>query len=176
MEKTFKSIAINYGLYLGGLLSIFTIFGYALNMEILVNFWLMMLIIPVLIVIFGVYSTAKIKKLSDGAFTFKAAFSSYFITVAIGIMISTIVTVIIFNFIDPEAAIELKNIIVSKTETFMKSMGAPLETIAEEIDKMEKQDTFALSTQLKSLAQSLVVFSIIGLIVAVIMKRSDPDA
>ena len=86
-------------------------------------------------------------------------------------MISTAVSIIIFNFIDPDSAIALKELIVEKTISFMEGMGAPAEAIAEGVDKIESQNTFGFGTQLKSLAQSLVFFAVIGLIVAAIMKK-----
>jgi len=54
----------------------------------------------------------------------------------------------------------------------MEGMGAPAESIAEAVENIESQDTFGLGTQLKSLAQSLVFFAVIGLIVAAIMKKN----
>ena len=135
-----------------------------------------MLLLPIIIIAFGVVSTAKSKSILGGFLTFKQAFSSYFITVAIGVMISTLITVIIFNFIDPSAADEVKKILVENIMGFMEGMGAPPEAIAESVDQIESQDTFGLGTQIKSLGQSLIFFAVIGLIVALIMKKTDPDA
>jgi len=175
MENTIKSSAINYGLYLGAILCLFTIIGYAINLELLVNFWLTLLVLPIIIIVFGIISTAKSKSLLNGFISFKQAFSSYFITIAIGILISTALSIILFNFIDSDAALELKELIVEKTVNFMEGMGAPAEAIAEGVQKIEDQDTFGLGTQLKSLAQSLIFFAVIGLIVGAIMKKNNPD-
>ena len=172
MENSIKSSAINYGLYLGAFLALFTVIGYALNLELLVNFWLTLLLLPIIIIVLGIVSTAKSKSLLNGFLSFKQAFSSYFITVAIGILISTVVSIIIFNFIDPDAANTLKELIVEKTINFMEGMGAPAESMAEAVENIESQDTFGFGTQLKSLAQSLVFFAVIGLIVAAIMKKN----
>ncbi|WNH13203.1 DUF4199 domain-containing protein [Thalassobellus suaedae] len=176
MEKSLKTIAINYGLYLGIGLSLYTLIGYAINLGLLVNYWAMLLILPLAIVIFGIVATAKIKAQFNGFLSFKEAFSSFFITVSIGIIISTFVSIILFNFIDPDAAIEIKNILINNTEDLMRSMNAPVEAIAESVNKIESQDTFALGTQLKSLAQSIIFFAIIGLLVAAAMKKSNPNA
>ncbi|MFI1771577.1 DUF4199 domain-containing protein [Thalassobellus citreus] len=176
MEKSLKSIAINYGLYLGVGLSLFTLIGYTINLSLLVNYWVMLLILPLAVIISGIVATAKIKAHFNGFLSFKEAFSSFFITVATGIIISTLVSIIIFNFIDPDAAIEIKNILISNTEDLMRSMNAPVEAIAESVSQIEKQDTFAFGTQLKSLAQSIIFFAIIGLLVAAAMKKNNPDA
>ncbi len=175
MEKSIKSSALNYGLYLGVILSIFTVLGYVFNIEILINFWITMLLLPLIIIAFGIVSTAKAKSILEGFINFKEAFSSYFITVAIGIIISTLVTVILFNFIDPEAADQLKEILIEKVTAMMEKFGSPAEATTEAIDKIENQDTFGFGTQIKSLAQSLIFFAIIGLIVAAIMKKKKPN-
>ena len=175
MEKSLKSQAINLGLYLGIALCLFTVIGYAVDLGILVNYWVILLILPVAIIIFGIFATAKIKQNLGGFLSFKEAFSSYFITVSIGLIISSTFSVILFNFIDTYAAIEVKNILISNTENMMKNMGAPLEKIADSIEKIEEQNTFAIGTQFKSLMQSIIFFAVIGLIVAAAMKKSKPD-
>lgn len=175
MEKTLKELAINYGLYLGLFLSLFTVLGYAFYLDILVNFWVMLIIIPIVIMGFGIFSILKAKKFSNGFLNFKETFSSYFVTVAIGVMIGTLINILIFNFIDTNAAVEAKNILIENTEVMMRGMGAPNEAIAENINKIEAQDTFALGVQIKSLAQSLIFFAAIGLIIAAAMKKNKPD-
>jgi len=175
MEKTIKSIATNYGLYLGLGLSLFTIIAYAVDLNLLVNYWIMLLALPITIVGYGVFAIAKIKSAFNGFLSFKETFSAYFITVAIGVIISTTFTVLLFNFIDTNAALEIKNILISNTESFMKNMNAPVDAIAKAVDDIEKQDTFAVGTQFKSLAQSLIFFAVIGLIVAAALKKNDPN-
>ena len=175
MEKTMKSIAINYGLYLGLALSLFTLVAYAVSLSILVNYWIMLLVLPLTIIIYGIFATAKIKSAFKGYLTFKEAFSAYFITVAIGVIISTICSVLLFNFIDPNAALEIKTILISNTELFMQNRNAPVDDIAKAVNDIEQQDTFAIGTQTKSLAQSLVFFAIIGLIVAAALKKNTPN-
>ncbi|WP_179334484.1 DUF4199 domain-containing protein [Winogradskyella costae] len=175
MEKTLKSVAVNYGVYLSLILVSFTIIGYAIDLELLVNFWLVMLLLPLVSIIFGIISCAKAKSMLNGFISFKQAFSSYFITIAIGIFISTLVTFILFNYVDQDAAIILKEIVLEKTSTLMESFGAPASEIEKAMIEMEKQDTFAIGTQIKSLAQGFVFYSIIGLLVALVMKKNDPN-
>ena len=175
MEKSIKSTSINYGVLLGVFLVLVTVTAYALKIELLVNLWLTLLILPLIITAFGILSTAKARSILKGFISFKQSFSSYFITVAIGIIISTIVSVILFNFIDPDAAIQIKSIVIEKSTALMERFGAPESEINKAIAEMESQDTFALGTQLRSLAQSLLFFTVIGLLVALIMKKKDPN-
>ncbi|MCK0178229.1 DUF4199 domain-containing protein [Flavobacteriaceae bacterium S0862] len=175
MEKSIKSSAINYGLYLGGALSLITIAIWFIDINLMANMWLGIFLL-LAIIAFGVVSTAKSKSLNGGFLSFKEAFSSYFITVAIGIAISTIVSMILFNYVDPEAAKQIQQITVDMTVNMMEGFGAPAETIAEAVEKIESQNQYSLINTAKSLAWGFLFQAIIGLIVAAIMKKSNPDA
>ncbi|WP_242157727.1 DUF4199 domain-containing protein [Aestuariivivens sediminis] len=176
MEKSSNASAKDYGFYLGVALALWTVIAYALNLELLVNFWINLLILPIVIVAAGVVATAKSKQLQGGFISFKGAFTSYFITVVIGILISFMVSIILFNFIDTEAANTVKEIAVEKTISMMEGFNTPPEKIAEQVDAMENQDIFSLKTQVFQIAQSIILFTILGLIVAAIMKKTNPDA
>lgn len=176
MEKSIQSNAINYGLYLGGLLALWTILCYAVDLALLVNFWMFYLVIPIIVISFGVVSVAKSKSLLDGFISFKEAFTSYFITIALGVFISTIVSFALFNFIDPDAAIEIKTILVEKIVNTMEGFNLPAEAVSEAVSEIENQDMFSLGRQALGMFQSIIFFSVIGLIVAAIMKKNNPDA
>jgi len=175
MEKSIKSSAINYGLYLGGALSLITIAIWFIDINLMANMWLGIFLL-LAIIAFGVVSTAKSKSLNGGFLSFKEAFSSYFITVAIGIAISTVVSMILFNYVDPEAAKQIQQITIDATVNMMEGFGAPAETIAEAVEKIESQNQYSLINTAKSLAWGFLFQAIIGLIVAAIMKKSNPDA
>ncbi|VAV84220.1 hypothetical protein MNBD_BACTEROID02-799, partial [hydrothermal vent metagenome] len=126
MEKSIKSSAINYGVYLGGLLALITVLIYAININLMVNMWIGIVLL-IVIVGFGIVSTAKSKSLFEGFLSFKQAFSSYFITVAVGIAISTAVSAILFNFIDPEAAEVIKEKTVETMIAMLEGFNTPAE-------------------------------------------------
>ncbi|WP_299116606.1 DUF4199 domain-containing protein [uncultured Winogradskyella sp.] len=176
MEKSLKSSSLNYGMYLGLILSAFTIIAYALNIELLVNFWIMLLLLPLVAIVFGIISTAKAKSILGGFMSFKQAFSSYFITVAIGMIISSLVSIVLFGFIDPDAATMLQEIGMEKARAFMESMGAPESEINKAMAKAAEEDAMSISSQLYNIAKGLIFYAVIGLIVALIMKKKDPDA
>ncbi|MFI0428066.1 DUF4199 domain-containing protein [Mariniflexile sp. HMF6888] len=174
MEKSLKSIATNYGLYLGVLLALLTVLSYAINLELLTNTWYGIFIL-IAIVAFGIVSVAKTKQAQDGYASFKDAFTSYFITVLIGLLVSTLVSYLLFNVVDTDAAAVLKEKTIEKTVQMMENFNAPSEAIAEAADKIEAQNQFGIGNIIKGLAGYLVFFSIIGLIVAAAMKKSKPD-
>jgi len=172
METSTKSSAINYGLYLGGILALITLLGYALYIDLLTKWWLG-IILFVVIIIFGIISAIKSKKMQNGIISFKEAFSSYFITVAIGIIISMLISIILFNYVDPEAAITLKEKTIEATIQLMRNFNAPEEAVEQTLEQMEAQkNQFSILPQLQSNAIFLVIQALIGLIIALIVKRN----
>jgi len=173
MENSIKGTATNYGLYLGIGLALTTALCYAIDIELLTKWWLGILIFVVTIVI-GIMSAVKAKKLNNGLLSFKNAFSSYFITVAIGIIISTIVSIVIFNVVDPEAAITLKEKTIEATVNMMRSFNAPESEIAKAVSQMEEQkNQYAIGSILQQTAIYLLIQAIIGLIVGAIVKKNE---
>ncbi|WP_298345299.1 DUF4199 domain-containing protein [uncultured Algibacter sp.] len=174
MEKSLKSIATNYGLYLGVFLALITVIAYAVNLELLTNMWLGIAILLV-IVVFGIIAVAKVKQSQNGFASFKESFTSFFITVLIGLLISTVVSFLIFNVIDTGAAETLKQKTIEQTVQMMEGFNAPVDAIDKTVEQMESQNQFGIVGILKSLAFQLVLFSIIGLIAAAAMKKNNPD-
>ncbi|MEO8934613.1 MAG: DUF4199 domain-containing protein [Xanthomarina sp.] len=174
METSIKSNAINYGLYLGGALALLTIYAYAVNLDLFTKWWYGIALM-VLVIVFGIISSVTSKKLFAGIISFKGAFSSYFITIAIGIIISAVVSYIIFNVIDPDAAKLLQEKILDSQVAMMRGFGAPEDSIADVVEQIESEDNmFALGKVLQSIAFQLVGFSVVGLIVAMVVKKDVP--
>lgn len=175
MEKSSKSIAVNYGIYLALFLSSITILAYVINLE-----WLTSMGVGIglfiIILIFGIISIVKTKNVLQGFISFKEAFTSYFTTVAIGMVISAIVSIILFNYVDPDAADYLKEQVILKTTKMMENFGTPQEAIDKAIADIQNQNQFDLLNQVKSLAFQLVFYAVIGIIIAFILKKNDPEA
>ena len=77
----------------------------------------------------GTSHVGSSRKLLGGFISFKQAFSSYFITIAVGTLMSSIVGVAIFTYIDPEAAIYLNEQVLILTKETMERIGLPQEAI-----------------------------------------------
>ncbi|MCB4808803.1 DUF4199 domain-containing protein [Tamlana sp. 62-3] len=173
MEKSIKSLATNWGLYLGVVLVIAGIMGY-MNLELMTKWWfgISMMIV---VIVFGIISAMKSKGLLNGFISFKQAFTSYFITIVIGIVISVVTTILIYNFIDPDAALTLKDKMLDSQVEMMRNFGAPEEAIAAAVEELEAQENiFSIGKILQSLAFQLVGYSIAGLLVAVVVKKNNP--
>ena len=175
MEKSVKSIALNYGLYLGIALILINVAIYAIDLKLIANLWLGIGMI-LAIIGFGVFSTSKAKAHFNGILSFKDAFSAYFITTVFGGVISSVFTFILYSIIDPDAAEEIKRISIEATINMMEGFNAPAETIAQAVDEAEKTDQFSIGSTAKSMAFGAIFQAVIGLIVGAVMKKSDPEA
>ena len=173
MEQITKSDTINYGLYLGAFTSLITVVVYGIDINLFTAPWLG-IVLFIVVVAFGAISAIKSRKLLGGFISFKQAFSSYFITIAVGTLISSIVGIVIFNYIDPEAAIYLNEQVLILTKETMERIGLPQEAIIAAIEEASKKDHFSLGAQTQAFVFRLVFYAVIGLIVGLIIKKTDP--
>ena len=172
MEPTPKSIAVNNGLYLGGILALISVLIYAVNLDLFTEWWLGIILFLV-VVVYGVLTAIKSRTSLGGFISFKQAFTSYFITIAIGTLIATIVGIAIFTFIDPEAATYLNEQILLLTKQTMERFGMPQEAMQAALDEAAKKDNFSLGMQSQAFVFRLAFYAVIGLIVALIVKKTD---
>ena len=172
MEPTNKSNSINLGLYLGGILSLIVVLIYAVSLDLFIEWWLG-IVLFVLVVVYGVVAAKRAKNNNGGFISFKEAFIHYFIAIAVGTLIGTVVSIAIFAFIDPEAATYLNEQILMVTKTTMERFGMPQEAMTAALEEASKKDNFSLGMQLQSYVFRLAGYAIVGLIVALIVKKTD---
>jgi len=169
-----KKSAVTYGFILGAVLALMTTLMYVLNTDLFTKWWIGILSFLVVIVI-AIVSVAKAKGILNGVISFKEAFTVYFITVAIGSLISTLVGILIFNILDPDLAAFLQEKTLEMTAEFLQKMGTPQVEIDKQMAKMADQDNFAILSQLKNYVFGLAFMSVIGLLVALIFKTKNPN-
>tara|TARA_B100000795_G_scaffold112523_1_gene83392 strand:+ start:18106 stop:18648 length:543 start_codon:yes stop_codon:yes gene_type:complete len=172
---TVKESAIQYGLILGGILAISTVLMYALNQELFLSPWIGITTIIVVIGA-GIVSTAKAKDILGGIMTFREAFSAYFITTAIGLLISTAVGILIFAIVDPELANYLNEESIEVARMFMERLNTPEAAIEEALKDIKGVNNFSILNQGKSYLSGLIFQSVIGLLIGLIFKKRDPNA
>lgn len=174
MQKSIKSIGTSYGLYLGLILSVIFVLIYAFHLELFTKWWLNILNFIVVIVI-SILAVTQAKKLNTTYFSFKEAFSTYFITVAIGLIISSAVGLLIFNVVDPGAAEQVSEMVAETMREMLEKFGTPQEDIDKALAEMEAGDQFSPVNYLKGLAFQLAFYAVIGLIIALIFREKNPD-
>ncbi|WBL20971.1 DUF4199 domain-containing protein [Zunongwangia sp. HRR-M8] len=178
MENTtsVKSVAAPFGIYLGIVLSLITVLAYAFNLELFTS-WYLGVFNFIIIIVFLVISEIKTRKaVANPAFSFKDAFIAAFIPVAIGLLISTLVSIIIFNFVDPEAAQTVVELTAEMTKNMMEGFGLPEAEIAKAVAEIMNSNQFTILNQLKTYIFQLAFWAVIGLILALIFRKKDPQA
>jgi len=171
----FKTTASYYGIGLGAFLSLMIIFIYAFNLELMTKWWLA--IVNFLIVIgIAIVGMAKCKKEHQDLFTYKKAFTSYFIIILIGLTISTITNYLIFSIVDPEAAEFILDKTIEMTRSLMENFGTSEADIDKSIAAMREENQFSLKNQLIGLASNLVIFILIGLLVALGFREKEQNS
>lgn len=176
MTQIFKSSSINYGVYLGILLTLLTGTGYIINLELFTEIWFGVLFI-IVVILCGIISIASAKKLLGGFISFKDAFTAFFITLLIGISIGSLTNFLIFSIIDTAAAIELQEKMINSQIDRLEAYNVPSDVIDDTIEKMEAQgNIYSISNILRSLVLQIAGYSVVGLIVSALMKKRNTNA
>lgn len=169
MNEIIKKNGIAFGIFSGVISILITTLIYVIDVNLFGSWWIGVVGILFSIVIACVL-LSKTKKDLKGNFSFKEAFTTYFIMALIGILISTAFSILLFNFIDPSLKETIKEITIKNVVSVMEKFGGKAKDINEAIRKIQETDQFSIAAQLKGIATSLVVSSIFGLILAAIFK------
>ncbi len=173
MENSLKSIGTKYGVYLGIALILMTVIAYAFNLALFTKWWFGIISFLLLIVI-SIMAVRDAKKQTSTYFSFKNAFTTFFITILIGSLLATLFSILLFSFIDPEAATAVTELTVEATREMMLNFGTPQAAIDEALADMQADNQFSVLNQLKKFIYSLGFYLIIGLIIALIFREKDP--
>ncbi len=174
MNEIIKTKGLTFGLILGFVLALITTYGYAIDLSLFTSYWLLLLNFFIIIIV-GILAVAYSKKALGGFITFKEAFTAYVITIAMGLLISVLVGFLIFNVIDPGVKVQLTDMTIEKTVETMERFDVPQENIDEAIENIREQDSFSIANQVKSYFIMVAIYSLFGLLIALILKRNDPD-
>jgi len=169
MNEVIKKNGITYGIITGVVSALITAAIYAIDLNLFVKWWLGIMIFAIYITI-GIVLLSKTKKELKGIFSFKEAFTTYFLSSVIGIVISVGFSILLFNVIDPSAKDSLNEIIMKYTAETMEKFGAPSSAINEAVKKMQETNPYSTIEQLKGSIYSIAGSALFGLILALIFK------
>ena len=169
MNEIIKKNGITFGI-IGGLISILTtVFAYIYDLKLFASLWLLLFFIITYITLYIVV-LSKTKKQLNNVFTFKEAFTTFFITMTVAVFLSTLFNIILFNVIDTELASQVKEIEIESAVSWMKKYNTPNNIIKEKVIDIEKTDKYTFIAQIKGMVIGILIFSIFGLILAAIFK------
>lgn len=169
MNEIIKKNGVSYGIITGVVSALITTAIYSIDLNLFVKWWLGIMIIFVYIII-SIILLSKTKKELKGIFTFKEAFTTYFISAVIGILISVGFNILLFNVIDPSAKDAINEIVIKYTAETMQKFGAPSTSISEAVKKMQENNPYSTFELLKSSIFSIAGSALFGLLLALIFK------
>ncbi|SFD85717.1 DUF4199 domain-containing protein [Flavobacterium phragmitis] len=169
INEVIKKNGITYGIALGVILALITATLYAIDLKLFVSGWIGGLTFVIYVVV-GILLLTKTKKEVNGFFSFKDAFTTFFIATIIAVAISSLFSILLFNVIDPEAKNTLSELLVKYMAETLQKFGTPASAINEALTKMRENNPFSVTEQLKGLVFSVIGYSILGLILAAFFK------
>jgi membrane-bound ClpP family serine protease len=169
INEIIKKNGIAYGISLGIILALITATMYAIDLKLFVSGWIGVSTFVIYLVI-GILLLVKTKKDLNDFLSFKDAFTTYFIAVLAALLISTLFSVLLFNVIDPGAKETISEHLIKYMAETLQKFGTPASAINEALAKMKETSPFSTLEQLKGLAFSLALYSILGLILAAFFK------
>jgi Protein of unknown function (DUF4199) len=169
MNEIIKKNGVSFGVMTGILSALITAAIYAIDLNLFVKWWIGIVIMLVYIII-GIVLLSKTKKELKGVFTFKEAFTTYFISAVIGIVISVGFNILLFNVIDPSAKDTINEIVIKYTAETMQKFGAPSVAVNEAIKKMQENNPYSTIELLKSSIFTIGGSALFGLLLALIFK------
>ncbi|HLP65382.1 DUF4199 domain-containing protein [Flavobacterium sp.] len=169
MNEIVKKNGITFGIITGVISILITTLMYTIDLNLFTSVWVGLCLIAFYIII-GVVLLSKTKKELGGVFSFKDAFTTYFISAVVGILISVVFNILLFNFIDPSAKDAIKELSIKSTVEMMEKFDAPSASINETIKKLQESDQFSTIEQLKGSVFSMIFSAVFGIILAAIFK------
>jgi uncharacterized membrane protein (DUF106 family) len=182
MDSTTKRIAINYGLIVSAIAVGYTLVTYIIN-----EAWMssqvggvVMLLAILVVPYFGV---REFKKANEGYATFREAFSAYVLPLIFSAVVGLGFNWLLHNVIDADLATRTGERIYEQfaempeeqRQGVMTFMGAgnEAELKAKSIEMATEQATFM--GILKSTGVGIIMYAVIGLIVAAVTKKNRPE-
>lgn len=169
INEVIKKNGITFGVMIGVASALVTATIYAIDLKLFTSWWMGLLGIVISFTL-SIILLSKTKKELNGIFTFKDAFTTYFIAAVTGTLISTAFNILLFNVIDPEAKDTLNELVMKYTVEMMQKFGTPASAINETIDKMKTSNPYSTIELLKGSAFAIAISSIFGLIFAAFFK------
>jgi len=142
------------------------------------NFWIGILILIIVIVLMVVLGLDVRKKIG-GFWSFGEAFKSLIIMAVVLVVMSTLYNFILFKFVDPGLPAKANSALLDKITTSLNNSGVDQSRIDEYTKQFQDGEFEAklkptLVNELKALGGGIILYAIIGLIIAASIKKKAP--
>lgn len=164
---------MKFGLILGFTQVVISLILYMIDKNLMVSFSVgaIMLIISIVLMVLPV---RNYKSLNGGVIDFKEAFLICLITIAGGLLVTTVFNYLLYNVIDTGLADFIKEKSIEKTVALMEKLGSSQEDIEKGIAPLQAQDFSQSPARLGSQYFTSVLFGAIpALIIAAILRTKN---
>jgi len=170
-----KSHILRYSLILGVVSGVFIILLYLIDYNLMLNYWVSAL--PMVLWIgLPIYAGIALRKQNGGLLPFKTAFVSSFAIIAIGVIVSTLFNVLLYQVIDPELPAKMQALMIEKQTAMLEGFGMEQDQIDAQMAKLEEDPMFSLGKQLTTgLMTALIGGAIFALITGAIVKKNPTE-
>jgi hypothetical protein len=166
------NVGLTYGLIAGLIVCVITLLQYLGGLD--------MYLSPVgyvsylVVITLAVLAALKVRRENEGFLEFSQALKITFSVFAAALLLQSIFTYILLNFIDTAFKDAVAQEVLNKTEQMMRNFGASDSQIEKAIEEERNKDQFAPGRVLLGYAISCIVSFIFCLLISVIVKRSKP--
>lgn len=174
MNEIIKKNAIKFGLISGAFAILATLLMYLIDYHLFVNMWIGFGLLAVYLII-GIVQLTELRKDLGGFMSFKDGFTGYFVAALIGILLSTVFSILLFNIIDTETGDLINQALIEFQVENLQKYNVPTDKIKEVVEKLEETPQFSTMGLVKNLGGSLIGSIIFGLILAAIFKRKPKE-
>ena len=131
----------------------------------------------IMIVILVIVGRAQRQENND-ILPYGEALKTTFLTGLVGVVISTLFTIILVNLIDPSLVEKLTEMGMDAARSMMEAVGMPEDKLAEAMEKAEEESVngFTPTKQLLSIFQSVIFVLIVAAIVSIFIKKDEKFA
>ena len=167
-----SNIGLNYGLITGLVITVVTLLQYLGGLDMYLSpigyvTYLVMITMAVL-------AALKVRNKNEGFLEFSQALKVTFTVFAIALLIQTLFTYILLNFIDVSFKEAVSQEVLNKSEEMMKKFGATDSQIDAALESERTKDQFAFTRVLLGYALTCIVAFIFCLLISLIVKKSKP--
>ena len=167
-----RNIGLTYGLVTGLIVVIITLIQYLGGLKL--YFSPIGYFVYVILIVAAVLAGQKQKKLNGGYLEFSEALKVTFSVFASALLLQTLFTYVLFNFIDPQFKLAVGQEVMNRTEEFMRNMGTSDSQIDEILEKSREKDSFSFGNMILGYAIWCIVWFIVCLIISAIIKKNKP--
>lgn len=170
MNNIIKHTGIKFGIINSVILILAYLLFYQVNYKWMNNIFIGFSLYGILI-LFGLVASYITKQKLGGLITFREAFTSYFLAIAIPLFVSTMFLYVLYGWLDTETAELLKQDVIRLTEEQMKNFGVPQEQAKISVDSVASSSPYSLGTLLNPTATRIIMLSIPGFLIALAMRN-----